>query len=208
MLRLALLPMQAVFSMTSPSAPVASGKEQELIASPWRKVLGRECSLFCWSWNGKTVQISSWIMNAGKNMYSKHLTLVYLVQLVCLKIFTTSHGCFLEHWTHPLTTGIIANWVRKMFAPWGLSVYLFIFALRLEQNQFGGISKQRGRWKRNSTFELEIRHEQCPRLDCSETGDYVFDHNANSTLSQGGKETWVNIIEKYGSPLSIFTALG
>lgn len=196
MLRLALLPMQAVFSMTSPSAPVASGKEQDLITLPWRKVLGGECSQLCWCWNGTNLE--QWKKCTNQLMYhecrySKHLTLVYLVQLVCLKIFTTSHGCFLERWIHPLTTGIIANWVRKMFAPWGRSVYLFIFALRLEQNQFGGISKQWGRWKRNSTFELEIRHEQCPRLDCSETGDYVFDHNANSTLSQGGRKlgwTW------------------
>lgn len=136
-----------------------------------------------------------------KNNFKTLDTILSLVQLVCLKIFITSPGCFLKHWVYPLIIWIIANCVREIFAPWGQCLFIYFF-LRLEQNQFGGVSKQWGGWKRNSTFELEIRREQCPCLDCSETGDYVFDHNVNSTLSQG-EETWVNMIENMDPPQSL-----
>lgn len=119
-----------------------------------------------------------------KNIQSKHLTLFYPQSSFCLIIFITSRGCF---WLHPSV-----KWNYCKLSKWDICsmgtvlFFFFLFCQRLEQNQFGGVSKQWGRWKGNSTFDLEIRHEQCPRLDRS--GDYVFDHNANSTLSQGGGE--------------------
>lgn len=66
--------------------------------------------------------------------------------------------------------------------------------------------------KRNSTFELEIYREQCPRFDRSEPGDYVFDHNANSTLLWGGGNLGDHD-RKYGphlhpsTPVLVYTAL-
>lgn len=69
-------------------------------------------------------------------------------------------------------------------------------------NQFGGVSKEWGGWKRNSAFELEIRHEQCPNLHCSEAGDHIPGRNENSSLSQG-EETCVGMTENMENLLFI-----
>lgn len=78
-------------------------------------------------------------INSSRDIHSKwHY---FILHSACLKILTTSHGCFLEYRLHPLKIGIITNWVREILALWRQSVYLLFFFLRLERNQFGGCIK-------------------------------------------------------------------
>lgn len=112
-------------------------------------------------------------------------TILSLVQLVRLKIFITSHGCFLEYRLHPLKIRIITNWVREIFALWVHSVYFLFFSgdwngINLDVYQ-SSEPHEKGILPLNWKSIVNIVHG----LHCSEAGDYVFDHNANFTLSRG-----------------------
>lgn len=91
--------------------------------------------------------------NSSENIYYANI-LILLIQFVCL--CPTSPSCFLEHWLH-------LKWRRRILGPRRQNVLFFLFCFdffswRLDQNQSGGVSKWWSSWKRNSIFELEIRH--------------------------------------------------
>lgn len=102
----------------------------------------------------------------------------------CLSLFNKSHlSCELAA-EYTLTVWMIAKHRREILGPRRQNLFfLFCFChWSLDLNQFGGVSKHWDRWNRLSIFELEIRHEQRPHLDCSKSRHSVFHETSLTTI--------------------------
>lgn len=73
-----------------------------------------------------------------------------MLHSACLKMLTTSRGCFSATRLDVFEKkkGIRTNWEREIGSLWRPSRWLFIYSPRLELNQFGDVSKRRERQKR------------------------------------------------------------